>query len=215
MSSFQSRAIAIIIFLSSVVGGCSDPSQDPATEEPRVERSGFTANVSGAVNGKVSGAGIVTYLPPKEGDFVTGRNRPGYYVLANNLLPNTQNGRAFIITFRIPDGAQAGNYHLRPPDPLKVGEDFDAQVEIVEGGQSISYHSNTEGTITLDHFSSDPMFPDISNNNGNIKGTFHFVTENLEGEQVVVNGAFDFAPGNEVMTENIKDDVSKKNVSRV
>ena len=53
-----------------------------AGEEPKVEHPRFTANVSRAVNAEVSGAGIVTYLGPKERDMVTG-NRPGYFLIAN------------------------------------------------------------------------------------------------------------------------------------
>lgn len=203
--SFYSKAASLII-LTLVCSSCSESSDHPR-EEPKVEIPGFTAQVSGAVDGEVTGAGIVTYLPPKEGDLLTGRNRPGYYVLANNLLPNTIKGKDFIITFRIPEGVEAGNYNLMPPDPLNVGEDFDAQVEIVEGGRTISYHSHTEGVLSLDDFSPDPAFPDLENGNGKIKGTFHFITENLDGEQVSVKGEFDFHPGREVMTKRIEDNV--------
>lgn len=106
-----------------------------------------------------------------------------------------------IITFRIPDGVQTGHYALRPPDPLKIGEDFDARIEIIEAGHSISYHSKIEGRITLDQFSPVAAFPDISNNHGQIKGHFQFVAENAEGEKVSVNGNFDFPYRNEVMTQ--------------
>jgi len=169
-----------------VITGCSDSNTDPVTEEPKVDQPGFTGTVSGAVNGDVSGFGIVTYLPPKERDIITG-NRPGYYMLVNNLPANTIEGREFIIIFRIPDGTRPGNYHLMTPDPLKVGKEFDVQVETVEEGKSTAYHTNTEGTITLDDFTPDRISPEASA----IKGTFQFVTENRDGEQVAVNGSFD------------------------
>lgn len=197
-----------VLILVLVISGCSDSTTDPVPEEPKVERPGFTATVSGAVNGEVSGAGMVTYLPPKERDPVTG-NRPGYYMLVNNLPPETLEGKAFIIIFRIPDGAQPGNYNLMIPDPLKVGQDFDVQVETVEEGKSIAYQTNTEGTITLDNFSPDRIFPEAST----IKGTFQFVTENSAGEQVSVYGAFDFPSQKNVVSRDTA--YSFNEVSRV
>lgn len=179
------RLVVLCILL--VITGCSDSTTDPVTEEPKVNRPGFTATVSGAVNGEVTEAGIVTYLPPKERDIVTG-NRPGYYMVVNNLPTDARGGREFVIKFRIPDGAQPGNYHLMAPDPLKVGKEFDVQVETVEEGKSIAYETNTEGTITLDNFSPDRSSPETSA----IKGSFQFVTENNDGEQVSVNGRLDF-----------------------
>lgn len=195
-SSFQTngRLAALIILL--VISGCSDPPTDPATEEPKVDHSGFTANVSGSVNGEVSGKGIVIYLPPKERVPVTGI-RPGYFLIGNLNADRTKEG-GFIITFRIPDGAQPGNYNLTTPDPLKVGENFDVLVETVEEGKSISYQTNTEGTITLDNFSPDRTGTDISN----ITGTFQFVTENIDGDQISANGTFDFLLGKKVVSQN-------------
>jgi len=172
-----------------IISGCTDSSTDPATREPKVDHSGFTASVSGSVNGEVSGGGIVTYLPPKERDPVTGI-RPGYFLIAN-LNPDRTEGKEFIITFRIPDKAQPGNYNLTTPDPLKVGENFDVRVETIEEGKSISYQTNTEGTLTLDNFSPDRTNPDLRN----ITGTFQFVTENSEGRQISANGTFDFPLG--------------------
>jgi hypothetical protein len=212
-SSYLTGGAALALMFSVVaLGGCSDSYPDHPTEEPKVEPSGFKAKVSGAVNGDVTGAGIITYLPPKAGDLLTGRSRPGYYLLANNLLPNTLEGKDLIITFRIPDGVEAGNHNLMPPDPLNVGEDFDAQVEVIEKGKTISYHSNPGGVIILDHFSPDPAFPELGNGDGDIKGTFQFVAENLEGEQILVSGEFDFTPGREVMTKNLEE-ISHEKVS--
>jgi hypothetical protein len=173
---------ALIILI--VISGCSDPSTDLATGEPQVDRSGFTASVSGIVNGEVSGTGIVTYLPPKERDPVTGV-RPGYFLIANLQSDRIEETELTII-FRIPDKAQAGSYDLVPPDPLKVGENFDVQVETVEEGKSILYQTNTAGTITLENFSPDRTDPEIPN----ITGTFQFVAENSEGGQISATGTF-------------------------
>lgn len=189
----------ILASLIGVSGGCSDPTYNSATEKSQADRVGFMAQISGAVSGEASGAGIVTYLPPKEEDLATGRSSRGYYVLANNLLPKTLAGKDVIITFRIPDGVQTGQYAFKPSDPLKIGKDIHAQIEIVEGGESVSYHSKTEGTLTFDQFSPVPAFPDISNSHGHIKGHFQFAAENADGERVSVNGDFNFPHGNEVM----------------
>lgn len=185
-ASFQTigRFAALIILL--VITGCSDSPNETGIEEPKVEHPGFTANVSGAVNAEVSGAGIVTYLGPKERDIVTG-SRPGYFLMAN-LNSDVMGERGFTITFRIPAEAQPGNHNLVTSDPLKVGENFDVRVERVEEGKLISYETNTDGTITLNNFSPDRTYPDISN----ITGTFQFVTENSEGDRISANGTFDF-----------------------
>ena len=181
--SILGRLVALIILL--VISGCSDPP----TKEPKVDHSGFTASVSGSVNGEVSGAGVVIYLPPKERDPVTGI-RPGYFLIANRN-PDSIGNKEFIITLRIPDKAQPGNYNLTTPDPLKVGENFDVRVETVEAGKSISYTTNTEGTITLDNFSPVRTEADIRN----IAGTFQFVAENSKGGLISAKGAFDFSMG--------------------
>lgn len=205
-ASFQTigRFAALIILL--VITGCSDSPNDTAIEEPKVELPGFTANVSGAVNAEVSGAGIVTYLGPKERDIVTG-NRPGYFLIAN-INTDLTGERGFTITFRIPDEAQPGNYTLMTPDPRKVGENFDVRVEWVEEGKLISYQTNTDGTITLNNFSPDRTYPDISN----ITGTFQFVTENSEGDRISANGTFDFPSKKRVVTQGAV--YSFKKVSR-
>lgn len=195
-ASFQTigRFAALIILL--VITGCSDSPNETGIEEPKVEHPGFTANVSGAVNAEVSGAGIVTYLGPKERDIVTG-SRPGYFLMAN-LNTDVMGERGFTITFRIPAEAQPGNHNLVTSDPLKVGENFNVRVERVEEGKLISYETNTDGTITLNNFSPDRTYPDISN----ITGTFQFVTENSEGDRISANGTFDFPLGRKVVSQD-------------
>ncbi|MGE0473472.1 MAG: hypothetical protein AB7P17_07555 [Nitrospirales bacterium] len=192
-----SHALVLIGIFSMGIGiaGCSDSSNNPGNNEPKGQHTGFTASMSGAVNAEVVEKGLVTYLPPKDQGSMIG-TRPGYFLVANNLLTDPIEGRAIMITFRIPDGAQPGNYHLMAPDPRKIGENFDVQVETVEKGDPNAFHTNTEGTITLEKFSPDRTYPDISN----IKGRFQFVTEDGEGRQVSVNGAFDF-PAGEVLTK--------------
>ena len=195
-ASFQAMGRFAALIMLLVITGCSDSPNDAGIEEPKVEHPGLTANVSGAVNAEVSGAGIVTYLGPKERDMVTG-NRPGYFLIAN-INSDLTGERGFTITFRIPDQAQPGNYALMTPDPRKVGKNFDVRVERVEEGKLISYETNTDGSITLNNFSPDRTYPDISN----ITGTFQFVTENSEGDKISANGTFDFPPGRKVVYQD-------------
>jgi hypothetical protein len=203
---YQTLGKTVTLMMLLVSSGCSDSSTDPAPQEPKVDQSGFTASLSGSVNGEVSGAGIVTYLPPKEGDPVTGV-RPGYFLVAN-LNSDRNDKREFLIIFRVPGEAQPGHYDLVTPDPLRVGENFDVQVEMVEEGRSISYQTNTEGTITLEDFA--PNSADSGESN--ITGTFQFVTENSEGGQISATGTFDLPLGRRIV---FQDSVySRKDVSK-
>lgn len=185
-------AVFIILFLNS---GCSDSSTDRVIEEPKVDQSRFMASVSGSVQGEISGTGIVTYLPPREGDPATGI-RPGYFLIAN-INSDRSEEQTFIIIFRIPDNAQPGNYNLVTPDPLKVGESFDVRVETLAEGKSIAYQMNTEGTITLMNFSRDQADP----GGKNITGTFQFVTENHQRDQIAIRGSFDLPLGRNLISQ--------------
>ncbi|MCW5784140.1 MAG: hypothetical protein KIT39_12575 [Nitrospirales bacterium] len=204
MYQILGQTAALIMLLVS--SGCSDSSTAPASQEPKVDQAGFTASLSGSVSGEVSGAGVVTYLPPKEGDPVTGV-RPGYFLVAN-LNSESNDKREFLIIFRVPGEAQPGHYDLMTPDPLRVGENFDVQVEMVEEGRSISYQSNTEGTITLEDFA--PHSADSGDSN--ITGTFQFVTENSEGGQISATGTFDLPLDRRVVFQDSA--YSRKDVSK-
>jgi hypothetical protein len=193
---FSRFIILSFIVTTGFIGGCSE-STDKVSSESKSEHPGFIAHVDGAGHTEILTEGIVTYLPPKERDTITG-NRPGYYMLVNNLLTDIQDEREFIIIFRIPDGAQPGHYNLMTADPLRIGHNFDVQVEAVEKGQSIAYQTNTRGTITLENFSPDRISPEAST----IKGTFQFVAENHEGEKVSVNGAFDLPTEEKMVSWN-------------
>jgi hypothetical protein len=187
MKSLHQPVITLVACLSLIViTGCSNSSTDQPPREPQSEGPSFTANVTGATIAEVSGAGVVSYLPPKEHDIVTG-DRPGYFLIANRNIDLTEE-RGVTITFRIPDEAQPGQYSLMPSDPLQMGKNFDVEVERMEGGKLISYQNNTEGTLTLVDFSPDRTFPEISH----IKGQFQFVTESNEGEKISAHGDVEF-----------------------
>ena len=185
-TSFRTIGWFAVLITSLVILGCSDSPNDTEFEAQAIDHPEFTASVSGAVNAEVSGAGIVTYLGPKERDMVTG-NRPGYFLISN-IDTDVTGEKGFTITFRIPDEAQPGSHTLMTADPRRVGENFDVRVERVEEGKRISYQTNTDGTITLKKFSPARNYPDI----GNIMGTFQFATENNKGDRILANGTFDF-----------------------
>ncbi len=188
------RSLILSLIFTTGFLGCSDSTTDKSIPEPKSEHPGFTATVDGAAHAEISGDGIVTYLPPKEQDPLSG-DRPGYFLIAS-LNTETKGDGGLNLTFRIPDGALPGNYILMTPDPLKVGETFDVRVETIEGGKPISYQSNTEGTIVLDNFYPDRASPRMST----IKGTFQFVTENIEGSRISANGTFDFPSETKVIS---------------
>jgi hypothetical protein len=189
-----SRIMGILgLIIMLMLGGCTDTTTEEANEGSIIDHMGFTANVSGAVNGEVAGTGVVTYLPPKEEDTVTGF-RPGYFLIAN-LNTETMPTKEIIINFRIPDVAQPGHYDLTTPNPLKLGEEFDVQVETVEEGKVNLYQSNTEGTLKLDTFAPNRTFPE----NSTIKGTFEFETENTSGNRITASGTFDFPTSKKVV----------------
>ena len=124
-------------------------------------------------------------------------DRPGYFLIAN-LNTNTIGDRGVNMAFRIPDDAQPGNYTLMTQDPLNVGENFDVRVETVQEGKPMTYQMNTEGTINLDNFTPNRTYPDASI----IKGTFQFVTENSEGDEVLINGAFDLPSAKKIVSQD-------------
>lgn len=194
----DSKRWALCVLFSFIVG-CTESS---VTDSRRAGQSDFTATVSGAVHGEVSGHGILTYLAPQK--TVSGI-RPGYYLIGNVIqhaievdppvdrqvdggTPPIGGARDLVITLRIPEGAELGTYQLVSADPSKIGEEFEARLEAVVGGQPVSFRSNTEGTLTLDSFP-----PDVDRASATtINGEFRFSAENDNGEMVVVTGAFDF-----------------------
>lgn len=179
-TSRQCVSLVTLVMLLTVVG-CTDSS---TTDSATIEPPGFAATVSGAIDGHLSGRGIVTYIAPQ--DTVSG-TRPGYY-LVSNVIQDAMEASDWVITFRIPDGEDAGTYQLVSADPMRVGEEFEARLEGMVDGRTVSFRSNTEGTLTLDSFPSN-----VSQlSDATIKGKFQFSSENSVGEVVAVNGVFEF-----------------------
>jgi hypothetical protein len=167
-------------FMLLMIAACSDSSTDPVSKAPVVEPPGFTGSVSGAVSGEISGQGVATYLPPQ--DTIDGV-RPGYYLIAN-----TRGATELLITFRIPAETKPGTYQLVAVDPMELGERFEVRIEGTVDGKSVSFGSNTEGTLTLDTFPADGH----TLAGANIKGSFQLTTQDPQGESLSVSGAFEF-----------------------
>jgi hypothetical protein len=179
-TSRQCVSLVTLVMLLTMVGCTESSTTDSVTTEP----PGFAATVSGAVDGHLSGRGLVTYIAPQ--DTVSG-TRPGYY-LVSNLIQDVMEARDWVITFRIPDGTDSGTYQLVSADPMSVGEEFEVRLEGMVDRRTVSFRSNTEGTLTLDSFPSD-----VSQlSDATIKGKFQFSAGNRHGEVISVNGEFDF-----------------------
>lgn len=175
------RVMTWVMLLATV--GCMESSTS-STDSGAREPVGFAVTVSGVVEDRFAGSGIVTYIAPQ--DTVTG-TRPGYY-LVSNVIQGVMEAKDWVVTFRIPDGTDSGTYQLVSADPMSVGEEFEARLEGIIDRRTVSFSSNTEGTLTLDSFPSD-----VSQlSEATIKGKFQFSAENNDGETVAVNGVFDF-----------------------
>jgi len=152
--------------------------------EPSKEASGgFEAEVSGTVAGRVSGPGIVQYVPPSEANF---GSVPGYFFVADDT-----GVRDLGITFTIPANTQAGTYQLVSAHPMDVGREFEVRVDHSEGDRTESFGADTRGTIQLESF---PKDGEVLQGHP-IKGSFDFVTQDRDGRDVTVSGSFDFRAG--------------------
>lgn len=175
----------VVSGLLVLMAGCSESPPDSAT----TERPGFTGRVSDSLKEEITGPGVASYLPARE--MVAG-GRPGYFLISN-IVPDitTTNQVKVKVKFRIPEGTQSGTYNLVSPGSTGIGKDFEVRVDAMVGGTMVSYHANTDGTISLDQFPSNP-----NNLSGAIiKGRFQFVSENQDGEKASVQGSFDFLGG--------------------
>ena len=140
----------------------------------------FTTEVSGSIKGKISGPGVITYLPPSEASF---GSRPGYFFIADDT-----GVRELGITFSIPSKTTPGTYQLKSAHPIDIGKEFEVRLDKSTENQTVSFRSNTKGSITLEEFPSDPNKVAGSI----VKGTFNLSAENSSGERVTATGAFEF-----------------------
>jgi hypothetical protein len=168
--------LLFIYLLASIVwvSACSE------TNAPVAVSGNFDADVSGAFKGKVSGPGVIKYLPPSEVSF---GSRPGYFFIAD-----ATGVRDFGIIFTIPANTTPGTYPLKTAHPMDVGKGFEVRLDKSTDNRTVSFQSNTTGSITLEEFPEDP------NNitDAIVKGTFKFSTENSNAERVNAEGVFEF-----------------------
>jgi len=142
--------------------------------------AGLIADISGAIEGSVSGLGIVQFIP---GNQSGPGAHPDYFFIADD-----SGVREFGITFTIPVGTTSGTYPLVTAHPLDAGEEFELRVDHSVGNQTTSFLYNTSGTITIDEFPENGQ----SISGHRIAGSFEFTTEDNSKRQISVTGSFEF-----------------------
>lgn len=179
MSQHVFRTFCAIAFALSAVG-CDRPD---STGEPAAPAGsgGFTATLSGAVDAKVSGTGVIRFIAPSESPMGA---RPGYFFIADGT-----GERDFGITFTIPANAGAARHELVTASPLQIGTAYEVRVDVSAGARIESFQNATSGWIQIDQMPADagavPGHP--------VKGSFEFTTADASGRTLVAKGGFDFA----------------------
>jgi hypothetical protein len=139
--------------------------------------SGFSADISGAYEGTVSGKGTLQFLAN------AGLDRQGYFFLADG-----RGIRPHGITFILPRGLSAGRHELKNPSPLEIGTVSSVRVDRDQGNATVSSQSNTVGFLHLQSFP--PQGKQLQGSS--VSGNFEFTTEDSKGKKIVVRGQFDF-----------------------
>lgn len=168
---FLTALVVSTVFLAS---GCGDSSELSAVSGQ------FTAEMSGSIDGHVSGPGVINYIPPSNSAVGV---RPGYFFIADNT-----GVRDLGITFTIPSDTKAGAYELVSAHPFDAGKKFEVRIDRSVGNRTESFQLNTAGTITLERF------PEDGSNLAevHVKGNFVFTTEGKDEQRVTAEGVFDF-----------------------
>ncbi len=165
---------ALIVSTVLLASSCGDSSEPPAVS------GGFTAELSGSIDGHVSRPGVINYILPSNSAAGT---RPGYFFIADDT-----GVRDLGITFSIPSNTQPGVYELESAHPIDAGTRFEVRVDRSVGNRTESFQSNTTGTITLESFPEDgSSLAEVQ-----VKGSFVFTTEGKGEERIRAEGAFDF-----------------------
>ena len=152
-------------------GTWADASSSKAT------KSGFSATITGAYEGKVSGKGTLQFLAN------AGFDRKGYYFLADG-----QGIRPHGITFIIPRGLSVGKHALKNPSPLEIGQVLSVRVDRDLNNATVSSQSNTVGFLQLLTFPSE----ETKLKGTTVSGNFEFITEDSKGQKISVQGKFNF-----------------------
>ena len=143
----------------------------------KISASGFTADISGAYEGKVSGKGTLQFLA--NGGF----DRQGYFFLADGrgLRPHG-------ITFVLPREISVGKHELKNPSPFELSHVPSVRVDRDLGNATVSSQNHTVGFLHLQSFS--PQGKQMKGSS--VSGNFEFTTEDSKGKKIVVRGQFDF-----------------------
>lgn len=166
--------MALILAGTLSISACDDP------ENVSAGAGNFVAEVSGAVSGRVSGPGIIRFLPASETNFAT---RPAYFFVADDA-----GVRELGITFTIPANTRPGSYQLVSAHPLDSGNEFEVRVDRSAGDRTESFELNTKGTITIESFPNHG--DDVAGSR--VVGRFDFSTQDRNGREVTGKGSFDF-----------------------
>jgi len=149
--------------------------------EATIARPGnFEADVSGVVEGRVTGPGVVRYLPPSEANF---GSVPGYFFLADDT-----GVREIGITFTVPAGSGPGTYRLVSAHPMDAGTAFEVRVDRSTDDRTESFEHDAMGTLRLEAFPRDGE--DLEGHL--IKGDFEFSVQDSDGREVTASGVFEF-----------------------
>ena len=161
---------ALLTFLA--IGDVAAQSQSPAAG-----KDGFTAAITGAYAGEVSGDGVLMLLPD------AGFSKKGYFFLADGrgLRPHG-------VTFVLPRGTSPGRHELTSPSPLDLGNVPSVRVDRDTGAGVVAADRNTSGVLELTAFPAD----ESKLAGSDVAGRFEFVTEDAEGRKINVNGSFAF-----------------------
>jgi hypothetical protein len=166
--------MALVLASGVLISACDESKNSSATADT------FVAEISGAVTGRVSGPGLIRFLPPSDANFGP---RPGYFFVADD-----SGVRELGITFTIPANTQPGTYQLVSAHPMDAGKEFEVRVDWSVGNRTESFQANTEGTITIE------AFPNDGNNvaGRRVTGSFDFSTQDRNAREITAKGSFDF-----------------------
>lgn len=140
-------------------------------------KSGFEAQIEGAYQGKVDGAGVLVFLAN------AGFDKQGYYFLADG-----QGIRPHGLTFILPRELALGRHELTSPSPFDKGNVPSVRVDRDTGNATISSGNNTSGFILLNAFPIETS--ELSGSN--VVGKFEFQTEDQDEKIIKVKGEFSF-----------------------
>ena len=138
---------------------------------------GFNAQIVGAYDGQVSGAGVLVFVAN------SGFDKKGLYFLADG-----RGIRPHGVTFILPRELATGRHELSSPTPFELGSVPSVRVDRDTGKATVSSEKNTSGFLTLIAFPSDKT--DLSGSS--VAGNFEFQTEDRDGQKIRVKGTFLF-----------------------